>query len=491
MPWGIFIMELEIGKLMPDDWTELYRPKSLKDVVGNSKAVKELKEWAISWEAGIPPKRVAVLIGPPGVGKTSSALALANDFGWGVIEMNASDHRNGEAIRRIALRGAITDTFTSEGEYLSHRLGRKKLIILDEADNIFGREDHGGVQAIGELIGRTMHPVILIVNDFYALSRKSSAVKDKTLQIKFGKIPSPTVRSLLRKVAADQGISAPDNVLDIIAKNSNGDLRAALRDLQAIGLGSTELREEQAMALDNRLTSHTMYELMGEIFQGTSPRQAQNHMRDMQETPEFVMLWVDENLPIAYRDNEDLWRGFQLLARADVMLGRVSKRQYFGYWSYANDLISFGMCAAKARPYHGFIRYQFPMYLLKMGRSKAMRGAKQSVGLKLGSVCHTSARSAITDIMPYVRQLFQKDQEFRLAAMIAFELDEEDAAFLLEERIDSSAVKHLMQALQRKRSGEAEEHDLRSTKIEEVVENIAKEEKAPDESLKQRSLFEY
>jgi hypothetical protein len=97
----------------------------------------------------------------------------------------------------------------------------------------------------------------------------------------------------------------------------------------------------------------------------------------------------------------------------------------------------------------------------------------------------------VIDIMPYVRQLFQKDQEFRLAAMSLFDLDEEDAAFLLEEKIDSSSVKHLMQALQRKRSGEAEEHDLRSTKIEEVAEKATKEEKAPDESLKQRSLFEY
>jgi replication factor C large subunit len=484
-------MELEIGKSMSDDWTELYRPKSLKEVIGNSKAVKELKDWAVSWEAGIPPKRVAVLIGPPGVGKTSSALALANDFGWGVIEMNASDQRNGEAIRRIALRGALTDTFTSEGEYLSHRQGRKKLIIMDEADNIFGREDHGGVPAIVELIVKTKHPVILIVNDFYGLSRKSSAIKEKTLQIKFTRIPSPTIRTLLRKVAADQEISASDGVLDIIAKNSNGDLRAALRDLQAIGLGNVELKEEQAMALDNRMSSRTMYDLMGEIFQGTAPRVAQMHMWDMQETPEFVLLWVDENLPIAYRDSEDLWRGYQLLARADVMLGRVKRRQYFGYWSYASDLISFGMCAAKGRPYRGFIRYQFPGYLLKMGRSKSMRGAKQSLGLKLGSVCHTSSNTAIMDIMPYVRQLFKKDQEFRLAAMSIFGLDEEDAAFLLEEKIDSSAVKHLLQALQRKRSGEAEEHDLRPTKIEEAAEKAAKEDKAPDESLKQRSLFEY
>lgn len=43
--------------MMADDWTEVYRPKNLSEVVGNPKAVKELKDWAISWEQGRPPSR--------------------------------------------------------------------------------------------------------------------------------------------------------------------------------------------------------------------------------------------------------------------------------------------------------------------------------------------------------------------------------------------------------------------------------------------------
>ena len=92
---------------MGDDWTELYRPKSLKDVVGNPKAVKELRDWAMSWEHGPPADKAVVLKGPPGIGKTSTALALARDMGWGVVEMNASDHRNADSIQKIAIRGAV------------------------------------------------------------------------------------------------------------------------------------------------------------------------------------------------------------------------------------------------------------------------------------------------------------------------------------------------------------------------------------------------
>ena len=64
------------------DWTEKYRPKDLKGVIGNPSAVNALRGWAESWEKGIPEKRAVVLMGTPGVGKTTSAEALAREMGW-------------------------------------------------------------------------------------------------------------------------------------------------------------------------------------------------------------------------------------------------------------------------------------------------------------------------------------------------------------------------------------------------------------------------
>ena len=58
--------------------------------------------------------------------------------------MNASDQRNAESIKAIAVRGALGETFTENGDYLSVKQGNRKLIILDEADNISGQEDKGG-----------------------------------------------------------------------------------------------------------------------------------------------------------------------------------------------------------------------------------------------------------------------------------------------------------------------------------------------------------
>jgi replication factor C large subunit len=117
--------------------SERLRPAQLDAVVGNPKARGELRAWAERWRTGgVPAQRAAILSGPPGVGKTSAALALAADFGWSVVEMNASDARNERAIDQVAGRASITHTLL---EVPGGRGPRRALILLDEADSLSGR----------------------------------------------------------------------------------------------------------------------------------------------------------------------------------------------------------------------------------------------------------------------------------------------------------------------------------------------------------------
>lgn len=110
------------------------RPSRLDDMVGNPRARAELRQWAGRWEGETPPaRRAAVLSGPPGVGKTTAALAVAADHGWSVVEMNASDARNESAIEQVAGRASITHTLLGAGR------DAKALILLDEADCLTGR----------------------------------------------------------------------------------------------------------------------------------------------------------------------------------------------------------------------------------------------------------------------------------------------------------------------------------------------------------------
>jgi replication factor C large subunit len=434
---------------MSEDWTETYRPRGLADVEANPKAVEELKTWADGWENGRPAKRVAVLIGTPGTGKTSAALALAQDYGWDVVEMNASDQRNADAIKAIAHRGALGQTFSRSGEYLSTKEGKLKLIVLDEADNISGREDRGGVPAIVELIRATRQPVILIVNDWYALSKKSSVLKSQTDQIKFARIKGVTVRGVLRKIARDRDVKISDRALELLSENSGGDLRSAIRDLQAIATGREEVVDLNTSVISAREVEKTMYQVMDDVFRGTDASTARKRMMEVEGTPDDKLLWIDENLPLAYRDHLDLYQGMNQLARASTFLGRVHRRQYYGFWSYAGDLISFGVCAAKQREVRGYLRYAFPSYLMKMSRSRSVRTIRGQLCSKLGEVTHMSATQVRQDQLPYFRWLFQKDKEFQLRVAIDLTLEEEEIAFLLGEKIDSNAVRHIMSDVKR------------------------------------------
>jgi replication factor C large subunit len=440
---------------MSEDWTESYRPSGLDEVVGNPKAVQDLRNWAQSWEDGKPIKKAAVLIGTPGTGKTSAALALAADFKWDVVEMNASDQRNADAIKAVALRGALGETFSDSGEYLSSKDGKLKLIILDEADNISGREDRGGVPAIAEVVRSTKQPVILIVNDWYALSKKSSALKTGTLQIKFSRIKTVTVRGVLRRIAKDRGVNVSDRALELMAENSNGDMRSAIRDLQALATGRTEITAENTEVMGFREVEQTMYTVMDDIFKRNDPAKARALLREVDESPDTKLLWIEENLPHAYRDHLDLYRGMKAVSRANDFLSRVHRRQHYRFWAYAGDQLSFGVCAAKEKELHGYIRYQFPMYLMRMSRSKGNRTLQNEISSKLGALTHTSTSSARQDILPSFKLLFQRDEAFRLRMVVDLELEEEEIGFLLGDKIDSAAVKRVVAEAKKLTSGPA------------------------------------
>jgi len=435
-------------------WAERYRPKKLKEVAGNPKALKALKDWAESWTEGKPKKKVVVLIGDAGVGKTSAALALANDFGWGVVEMNASDKRNAAAIRRVAFMGAISETFTDEGEYITREEGGRKLIILDEADNLFGREDSGGVGAIVKTIRKTEQPIILIVNDYYGLTKRSSAIKNLVKEIKFLKLDSRSIRTVLKAISKNEGVKVPDSIIEFLAKNSQGDLRSAVNDLEALAQGKKEIKDEDLTSIGYRDPRGRIFDVLADILKGTETRKPREAIRTLDESPDKFILWIDENLPLEYKKLDDLSSGFDALSRADIYLGRVMKRQYFGFWSYASDMMTAGVAMAKKDRYPGFTPYRFPMWLVKMSRTKAIRGVNKSIAKKFMQHYHMSSQEAITGLIPYVKHLYKKDDEFRISLTIKLDLTEREIAHLLDKKEDSPEVERIF--AQKKKEKEEE-----------------------------------
>ena len=431
------------------EWTEKYRPRRLGDIIGNTKAMEDLNKWADAWESGIPKKRAVVLIGDPGIGKTTCALALANERGWQVVEMNASDHRNAQSIRNIATTGALGETFTDEGEFLDSADGKYKLILLDEADNIFGREDFGGIKAIATTILSTKQPIILIVNDYYSLKRRSTVIEKHVQQVRFSKPRQLSITKVLKAIARAEGVEVDDAVFTSLAERCGGDVRSAIKDLQSLAEGSERVVQEDLGALGSRDVPNTIFKSLAVIFRTSNCQRSRQAMMDLDEDPETLILWIDENIPVAYREMEDINAAYNALSKADIFLGRVKRRQYYGLWGYAGDMMSCGVSLSRSRDYRGFTRYAFPQWLTKMSRSKSARETRSRFGRKLGNYTRTSLRVALQDNLPYFQMLYSYDREFRLSMTRRLRLDEEQVGFLLGERPDSHPVRHVFDALEK------------------------------------------
>ncbi|MBI2663763.1 replication factor C large subunit [Candidatus Woesearchaeota archaeon] len=396
-------------------WTRKYIPKTSSEIVGQQVSVQRLRRFIENYKTAR--KKSALLYGLTGCGKTCSVYALANELGYEVLELNASDFRNADSIKGIVGNASAQMSL----------FGRGKIILVDELDGISGQKDRGGIAALSKLIAKSSFPMVMTANDPW--DKKFAALRKSAEMVEFAQLPYDAVFKALSSICTKEKIEADADALKSLANRSGGDLRAAINDLQILSHNSQKLSQKDVDELSDRNRAAGMVAAITKILKTTDFSIAVNAFDDIDEQPNEWFLWVDENIPAEYKNPKFLAKAYESVSRADVMNGRISRSQYWRLLVYIKMLLTAGVAAAKDSKQEAAANYKQTSRLLKIWMANMRYNKRKNIAEKIAESTHTSAKKVIQE-MHYYKNMIRSSYGSKLAA--EFNLDEGEVEWLLK-----------------------------------------------------------
>lgn len=241
-------------------WTEKYRAKKFTDLVGDERTHRAVMHWLKRWDQIVFPgsyrpkpkakqdegafeeklhRKILMLTGPPGLGKTTLAHVCAKQAGYEVQEINASDERSSTVVKG-RIRDMVgtenvkgVDTKTVDGR--TRKAGKPVCVVVDEVDGVVGGSGGSGeggfVKALIDLVTldqknssalgtlsqaparkkkgdrfRLLRPLILVCNDVYHPSLRPLRQSNLAEIIHVRKAPIQTITTRLQQVLQKEGV---------------------------------------------------------------------------------------------------------------------------------------------------------------------------------------------------------------------------------------------------------------------------------------------
>ena len=230
-------------------WVEKYRPKKIEDVIGNKKNLKIIDKWINDFKNKVDGyKKVLLISGEPGIGKTSTAHIILKHYGFNIIEHNASDVRGKKAMN-VIIRQSLE--YTNILDLMNG--GRSPIaIILDEIDNLAnGGSEKGGLSTFLEIIKsdvdleitskkkkinkiKIYNPIICIYNDFS--DKTLNELKKYSVHVEFDNPTKKDIYSLCSKIIKIENLKINEEAKNEIINFCNYDIRRLVNILQYISI---------------------------------------------------------------------------------------------------------------------------------------------------------------------------------------------------------------------------------------------------------------
>ena len=221
-------------------WVEKYRPRKIKDIVGHENLKEKIKGFIEN--QSLPHLLFA---GPPGTGKTTAVLAIANELFFeesladNLLELNASDDRGIGIIRDIVKEFAMT---------LPVGKAPYKIIVLDEADSLTSAAQHA-LRRTMEQYAKTSRFVLLCNYP----GKIIEPIQSRCAYFRFSPLVDEKIEERLKLISEKENIKLEEDGLQTLKKICKGDMRKAINILQA------------ASSFSDNVTEKSIYDITGGI----------------------------------------------------------------------------------------------------------------------------------------------------------------------------------------------------------------------------------
>ncbi len=421
------------------DWTERHRPTSESHLEGNETQRQKIRKWLDDWKNGVPKNKAILLVGPPGVGKTTVARAIAHDMGWSVIELNASDARNAASIRKAATKGATHRSLFFNPE----ENDKKTLILIDEVDHLSGglrsvsesrindaikvnldsndsvqlKGDTGGKAELLKLLAETKQPVILACNEIMGLWGKSSnwrSTRDRfqrlVTTINFDRASKDALRNIARRVLKSENVEYDTPAVEALVTNNPGDLRALVRDLQVICASAKNSIDEsivqEYVESSERDVSVEVFPGLAKLYKSKKSEDAIKLGISIDKSPSELLNWIHWNNPSIFTNKKAIDRGNKALCQSSKMLMAMYENTAHRSWYWSSQISGL---AASVVNQQDLPEKLFPSYpnFLRRGTSQG----RSTIINRLTEITGASKSSVREELLPLLISLHSETSE--------------------------------------------------------------------------------
>lgn len=355
-------------------WVGLYTPKSYKELLSEENINRVLLKWLKLWDKivfkrrlklkiiktqekfkkidlktdldpdGRPYHKIALLCGPPGLGKTTLAHMVARQAGYNVIEINASDNRSVDYFKNTL------ETATQMHAFVDTQ-NRPNCLIFDEIDgapstsiDYLVKYATGGATVKNKKTQSVLkRPVICICNDVYTPALRS--LRQVAFVLNFPNTLDLRLAERLMEICKKQSMKSDLGAMLALAKKANSDIRSCVSFLHFFKTNNqtVKLSDVHKANVGQKDAVKDLFSVWQDIFTVPEKNTPQNRMNKIlqvvQSFGDYEKLagGVFENYPLVHCKNGDLGATAQALewfSYSDILNKFIYSTQNFSLSCY-------------------------------------------------------------------------------------------------------------------------------------------------------------